>query len=219
LGKLPNHAETLLNPYKLTKHYCTSLQYVLGKFIQGFLFKPYKLYVYFKPYSLHLALSILKASSLFLLDSLLDLVALDFPSNKQNRFLLHYVFWITKSSFRFIISIAVSSFKPVLSISTFFSSADWLERELWDMYGIKFLLHKDLRRILTDYGFQGHPFKKDFPLVGFVEVRYDELSKAVLLEPVELQQEFRYFFFANPWREWSSSNVDFRWDFKDLKDY
>lgn len=69
------------------------------------------------------------------------------------------------------------------------------------MYGVKFLLHKDLRRILTDYGFQGHPFKKDFPLVGFVEVRYDELSKAVLLEPVELQQEFRYFFFTNPWRE------------------
>jgi hypothetical protein len=92
LGKLSSHSETLLNPYKLTKHYCTSLQYVLGKFIQGFLFKPYKLYVYFKPYSLHLALSILKASSLFLLDSLLDLVALDFPSNKQNRFLLHYVF-------------------------------------------------------------------------------------------------------------------------------
>lgn len=69
------------------------------------------------------------------------------------------------------------------------------------MFGIKFLLHKDLRRLLTDYGFQGHPLRKDFPLVGFIEVRYDETSRAVLLEPVELSQELRFFSFVNPWRE------------------
>jgi NADH:ubiquinone oxidoreductase subunit C len=87
---------------------------------------------------------------------------------------------------------------PILSIKFFFSSASWLEREAWDLYGVKFLLHLDLRRILTDYGFQGHPFRKDFPLIGFVELRYDDLFQSIVIEPVELSQKFRFFKFENP---------------------
>ena len=88
----------------------------------------------------------------------------------------------------------------VPSIAGIFSSANWLEREVWDMYGVYFAGHPDLRRILTDYGFQGHPMRKDFPLSGFVECRYDASKKRVVTEPVELAQEFRAFDFASPWQ-------------------
>ena len=88
----------------------------------------------------------------------------------------------------------------VPSIAGIFSSANWLEREGWDMYGVYFAGHPDLRRILTDYGFQGHPMRKDFPLSGFVECRYDASKKRVVTEPVELAQEFRAFDFASPWQ-------------------
>lgn len=111
-------------PYILAQHFHDNLRYTLAKFIQGFLCKPHKLFVFFKPYSMHLTISILKKSSLYTIDSLLDLIAVDFPSNRQQRFMLHYVFWLTQSAFRLIISMAVSSFKPVLSLSPFFSSAD-----------------------------------------------------------------------------------------------
>ena len=98
----------------------------------------------------------------------------------------------------FAVKIATS----VVSSSTagIFSSANWLEREVWDMYGVYFAGHPDLRRILTDYGFQGHPMRKDFPLSGFVECRYDASKKRVVTEPVELAQEFRAFDFASPWQ-------------------
>jgi NADH-quinone oxidoreductase subunit C len=88
---------------------------------------------------------------------------------------------------------------PVASVSGVFSSAIWLEREAWDMFGIFFANHPDLRRILTDYGFEGHPLRKDFPLTGFKEVRYDEEQKRVVYEPVKLTQEFRRFDFMSPW--------------------
>lgn len=80
-----------------------------------------------------------------------------------------------------------------------YPSANWLEREIWDFYGVKFLFHPDLRRILTDYGFRGHPLRKDFPLVGFLELRYDDSYRSIVLEPVELSQDFRFFKFYNPW--------------------
>ncbi len=88
---------------------------------------------------------------------------------------------------------------PVPSVTEVFNSANWLEREAWDMYGIYFSGHPDLRRLLTDYGFEGHPLRKDFPLTGYVEVRYDEDQKRVVYEPVKLSQEFRSFDFMSPW--------------------
>ena len=85
------------------------------------------------------------------------------------------------------------------SIENIYRSAGWFEREVWDMFGIFFSNHSDLRRILTDYGFEGHPLRKDFPLSGYVESRYDESEKRILVEPIEMPQDFRFFEFANPW--------------------
>jgi len=92
----------------------------------------------------------------------------------------------------------VGAITPVLSLSSFYSSSSWLEREAWDMFGIKFLLHKNLRRILTDYGFQGYPLRKDFPLIGFTELRFDDLYQSIFVEPVEATQKFRFFKFDSP---------------------
>ena len=94
---------------------------------------------------------------------------------------------------------AVSDDTPVPSVVSIFPCADWLEREVWDMYGVYFSDHPDLRRILTDYGFDGHPLRKDFPLTGYVEMRYDEDQKRVIYEPVKLAQDFRSFDFLSPW--------------------
>ena len=97
------------------------------------------------------------------------------------------------------IKLEVGEDEVVPSITPIFPGADWFERETWDMYGIPFSGHPDLRRILTDYGFEGHPLRKDFPTTGFVELRYDEEAKRVIYEPVELRQEFRSFDFLSPW--------------------
>ena len=93
----------------------------------------------------------------------------------------------------------IDEFTPISSVTSVYSCAAWWEREVWDMFGVFFSLHPDLRRILTDYGFQGHPLRKDFPLIGFVEVRYDDSEKRVISEPVEMSQQLRFFDFASPW--------------------
>ena len=130
--------------------------------------------------------------------ALVDLTAVDFPDREQ-RFDVVYNLLSAKHNQRIRVKVATEEDMPVPSVTNVFNSAIWLEREAWDMYGIFFSDHPDLRRILTDYGFEGHPLRKDFPLTGYVEVRYDEDQKRVVYEPVELTQEFRSFDFMSPW--------------------
>ena len=131
---------------------------------------------------------------------LIDVTAVDYPSRK-NRFSLVYQILSVHSNSRIRLKTNVDEITPVHSMTGVFSSAAWWERECWDMFGIFFSNHPDLRRNLTDYGFQGHPLRKDFPLSGYVEVRYDDSEKRVVTEPVEMTQEFRYFDFASPWEQ------------------
>jgi NADH/F420H2 dehydrogenase subunit C len=131
---------------------------------------------------------------------LIDLTAVDYPS-RALRFEIVYNLLSVSYNARIRIKTCVDEITPVTSITELYSSAGWWEREVWDMFGIFFSNHPDLRRILTDYGFQGHPLRKDFPLTGFVEVRYDDSEKRVINEPVEITQEFRYFDFSSPWEQ------------------
>ncbi len=130
--------------------------------------------------------------------SLIDIAGVDYPE-RASRFEVVYHMLSMQHNHRIRIKVQTSEADPVHSICTVFPNADWYEREAFDMYGIIFENHPDLRRILTDYGFEGYPLRKDFPLSGFVEVRYDEERKAVVYEPVNLPQEYRSFDFMSPW--------------------
>ena len=129
---------------------------------------------------------------------LMDITAADFPE-REERFEVVYNLLSLKQNQRIRVKLSTDETTPVRSACDVFSSAIWFEREVWDMYGVAFTDHPDLRRILTDYGFEGHPLRKDFPLTGYVEVRYDEDQKRVVYEPVKLTQEFRHFDFVSPW--------------------
>ena len=129
---------------------------------------------------------------------LIDIAAIDYP-NEEKRFELVYLLLSIENNFRIKISIEFEINEKIPSIVKIFPSANWMEREIFDMYGIKFVNHPDLRRILTDYNFKGHPLRKDFPLTGFNEVRYSEKEKKVIYEPVKLEQNYRNFDFSSPW--------------------
>lgn len=129
---------------------------------------------------------------------LVDVTAVDYPSQSL-RFTVVYNLSSFVYNSRIRIKTCVAEVEPVASVTEVYPCAAWAEREVWDMFGIFFSRHPDLRRILTDYGFKGHPLRKDFPLSGYVEVRYDDSEKRVITEPLELSQEFRYFDFASPW--------------------
>ena len=129
---------------------------------------------------------------------LIDIACVDYPDNDK-RFQLIYLFLSHELNLRVKLQIKVDEDQVVNSITKIFPSANWMEREVFDMYGIKFKNHPDLRRILTDYGFKGHPLRKDFPLTGFNEVRYSEKEKKVIYEPVKLEQNYRDFDFESPW--------------------
>lgn len=129
---------------------------------------------------------------------LIDLAGVDYPG-RQNRFDVVYHLLSPRTNQRIRVKVETNESDPVPSATAVFSVADWFEREAYDMYGILFSGHPDLRRMLTDYGFQGHPLRKDFPLTGYVEVRYDDAQKRVVYEPVKLNQEFRNFDFESPW--------------------
>ena len=129
---------------------------------------------------------------------LIDITAVDYPE-KYNRFKIVYLFLSHENNLRILLNINIEEKTSVPSISKIFPSANWMEREVFDMYGISFKDHPDLRKILTDYGFEGYPLRKDFPLTGYTEVRYSEDKKKVISEPVKLDQEYRDFDFESPW--------------------
>jgi len=129
---------------------------------------------------------------------MIDLCGVDYPDRPQ-RFEVVYNLLSLKHNHRIRVKVATDEESPVPSITGVYSAAGWFEREAWDLFGIYFADNPDLRRLLTDYGFEGHPLRKDFPLTGYVEVRYDEDQKRVVYEPVKLKQEFRSFDFVSPW--------------------
>ncbi|VVC35702.1 NADH:ubiquinone oxidoreductase, 30kDa subunit,NADH:ubiquinone oxidoreductase, 30kDa subunit [Cinara cedri] len=132
--------------------------------------------------------------------NLADLCAVDVPQ-RSNRFEIVYNLLSVRFNSRIRVKTYTDELTPIDSSTSIFEAANWYEREIWDMYGVFFSNHPDLRRILTDYGFEGHPFRKDFPLSGYVEVRYDDDKKRVVVEPLEMAQEFRRFELSTPWEQ------------------
>ena len=143
-------------------------------------------------------LKFLKLDNRFKFKQLIDIVAVDYPNNEK-RFKIYYLLLSHENNLRIKIATDFSIDEKMSSITKIFPSANWMEREVFDMYGIRFKNHPDLRRILTDYNFKGFPLRKDFPLTGFTEVRYSEKEKKVIYEPVKLEQNYRDFDFNSPW--------------------
>ena len=129
---------------------------------------------------------------------LIDITAVDYPENSK-RFKMIYLLLSHQFNQRVVVSCLINENEVVSSLTNIFPSANWMEREVFDMYGVNFKDHPDLRRILTDYGFEGHPLRKDFPLTGHNEVRYSEDEKKVIYEPVKLEQNYRNFDYESPW--------------------
>jgi len=129
---------------------------------------------------------------------LIDITVVDYPERNQ-RFDLVYLFLSHEFNQRLVLKYSISENEVISSLTSIFPSSNWMEREVFDMYGVSFKNHPDLRRILTDYGFEGHPLRKDFPLTGHIEVRYSEDEKKVISEPVKLEQNFRNFDYESPW--------------------
>ena len=129
---------------------------------------------------------------------LIDITAVDYPENTQ-RFKMVYLFLSHEFNQRIILSYSINENEVITSLTSIYPAANWMEREVFDMYGVRFKNHPDLRRILTDYDFEGHPLRKDFPLTGHTEVRYSEDQKKVIKEPVKLEQNYRNFDYESPW--------------------
>jgi NADH-quinone oxidoreductase subunit C len=150
------------------------------------------------PASVTQLLTFLRDNPRCLFNMLVDVCGVDYPEREQ-RFEVVYNLLSLPHNLRIRVKLATDEATPVPSVATVYHTAGWFEREAWDLYGIFFSDHDDLRRLLTDYGFEGHPMRKDFPLTGYVEVRYDEEQKRVVYETVKLTQEFRSFDFLSPW--------------------
>ena len=139
-------------------------------------------------------------------DQLIDITAIDYPS-REERFEVIYILLSMTHNKRSIVKTSLKDRENIESVTSIFKSADWYERECYDLFGIRFLNHPDLRRIMTDYNFEGHPLRKDFPLTGHTEVRYDDLEKKVVYEPVKLTQEYRNFDYMSPWEGLDNSLI------------
>lgn len=150
------------------------------------------------PQELHGLLTFLRDDSAAMFKVLTSICGVDYPE-REKRFEVVYNLLSLHQNLRLRVHVSVNEEGTIPSVTNLYSAAGWFEREVWDMYGVLFTNHDDLRRILTDYGFAGHPLRKDFPLTGYVEVRYDHEKKRVVYEPVKLDQEFRYFDNLSPW--------------------
>lgn len=150
--------------------------------------------------NIYYVLHILRDDPECLFKQLIDITAVDWPARMPDRFDVVYHLSSLRHNTRIRVKVATDDATPVQSVVELFQSARWAEREVFDMYGVLFEGNPDLRRILTDYGFEGHPLRKDFPLTGFVEVRYDSEKQAVVYDDVKLQQDFRVFDFESPWQ-------------------
>ena len=157
-----------------------------------------QLYIYINIDDLVSTILFLKTNDKCRFRQLIDITAVDYPGN-QKRFKIIYLLLSHENNLRIIVNINIDEKESVPSITKIFPSANWMEREVFDMYGVSFKDHPDLRRILTDYGFDGYPLRKDFPLTGHYEVRYSENLKKVVSEPVKLDQEYRDFDFESTW--------------------
>ena len=157
-----------------------------------------QLFINIESYNLISSILFLKTNEKCRFRQLIDITAADYPE-KEKRFKMVYLFLSHQFNQRIITSSLINENEVVPSLTKIFPSANWMEREVFDMYGISFKDHPDLRRILTDYGFEGYPLRKDFPLTGHTEVRYSEEKKKVIYEPVKLDQQYRDFDFESPW--------------------
>ncbi|PCI56259.1 MAG: NADH-quinone oxidoreductase subunit C [Alphaproteobacteria bacterium] len=170
----------------------------MEKHVIGYVFEKDELVVQVKPDDIAAVLQFLRDDRECEYTTLIDLCGVDYPERPE-RFDVVYCLLSMRQNSRVRIKIAVEEDQIVPTVTGVFSVAGWLERETWDMYGILFAGNPDLRRILTDYGFEGHPQRKDFPLTGYVELRYDEEQKRVVYEPVTLTQDYRSFDYLSPW--------------------
>ena len=176
-------------------------EYIAGQLpddVLGFEVAHGELMLHSRPSSIVKLLTFLRDDSHCLFKLLIDVCGVDYPE-RDRRFEVVYNLLSLKQNHRIRVKLSTAEGQPVPSVTGVFRSAGWYEREAWDLYGIFFSDHPDLRRLLTDYGFEGHPMRKDFPLTGHVEMRYDEERKRVVYEPVKLTQEFRRFDFVSPW--------------------
>lgn len=189
----------------MIEQFAKSLIKLVPKWIQYYVFHKNELILYVYPEFLIPFLFFLRDHMNTQYKVLMDVTAVDYPS-RPLRFEVVYNLLSVQFNARIRIKTCVDEIKPLGSSTQVYSSAGWWEREVWDMFGIFFSNHPDLRRILTDYGFQGHPLRKDFPLTGYVEVRYDDSEKRVITESLELTQEFRYFDFSSPWEQLEKTN-------------
>ena len=157
-----------------------------------------QIYITINPEELLDTTLLLKTNKNTKFKQLIDITAVDYPEN-QKRFKIVYLLLSHELNQRIILNFFINENQQISSLTKIFPSANWMEREVFDMYGVKFTDHPDLRRILTDYGFEGYPLRKDFPLTGHNEVRYSEDEKKVVYEPVKLEQNYRNFDFESPW--------------------
>lgn len=182
---------------------------ICPKFIDKLTIEKGEMTVHSSPEHLIGLMSILRDHGNCQFKSLIDITAVDFPERKANTGRFEVVYHLLTLHFRsrIRVKVYVDELDNVPSISGLYSGANWYEREVWDLFGIFFSNHPDLRRILTDYGFEGYPLRKDFPLTGYVEVRYDDEEKRVVCEPLELTQKYRSFQFLSPWAQIGSSST------------
>lgn len=186
------------NKKSMNETFAKSLILLVPKWMESYSFQKAEMIFVISPQYLLPFFEFLRDHTNTQFKMLVDITGVDYPSRKA-RFEVVYNLLSVQYNARIRIKTCVDEITPVDSLVEIYPSANWYERETWDMFGIFFTKHPDLRRILTDYGFQGHPLRKDFPLSGYSEVRYDDSEKRVISEPIEMTQEFRYFDFASPW--------------------